>query len=149
MVLREATLADLPAVMALLSEDVVGRPPEPPVVEPAHERAFAAIRDDPRNLLLVGDDDGEVVACAQVTYIPGLSRHGAERCQVEGVRVRSDRRGEGIGERVMTAIVTAARERGCALVQLSSNQERVDAHRFYARLGFVASHVGMKLPLVP
>ena len=149
MVLREATAADLPAVVALLAEDVVGRPPDPAVVEPAHERAFAEIRDDPRNLLLVADDDGEVVACAQVTYLRGLSRRGAERCQIEGVRVRSDRRGEGIGERVMAAVVTAARERGCALVQLTSNQERRDAHRFYARLGFVSSHVGMKLPLVP
>jgi len=147
MTLRDATAADLPAVLALLSEDVVGRPPEPPDVEPAHERAFAEIRDDPRNVLLVAEEGGELIACAQVTYIPGLTRHGAERCQVEGVRVRSDRRGEGIGEWLMAAIVAAARERGCGLVQLTTNKGRDDAHRFYVRLGFVASHEGMKLAL--
>lgn len=147
MVLRDATAADLAAVLALLSEDVVGRPPEPPDVEPAHERAFAEIRDDPRNLLVVVEDAGELVACAQITYIPGLTRHGAERCQVEGVRVRSDRRGQGIGERLMASVVAAARERGCGLVQLTSNKGRDDAHRFYVRLGFVASHEGMKLAL--
>lgn len=83
----------------------------------------------------------------QITYIPGLGRHGAERAQFEAVRVRSDRRGQGLGQQFMTWAIEQARKRGCALVQLTSDKSRIDAHRFYARLGFVASHEGMKLIL--
>jgi GNAT superfamily N-acetyltransferase len=98
-------------------------------------------------MLIVADDGGEVVACMQITYIPGLGRHGAERSLIEAVRVRADRRGRGVGARLVTWAIERARERGCALVQLTTDKSRVDAHRFYARLGFVASHEGMKLAL--
>ncbi|WP_026876730.1 GNAT family N-acetyltransferase [Jiangella gansuensis] len=146
-VFREATRADLPAIVALLADDVLGRGREHTSVDDAYERAFATIDADPRNVLVVGDDAGEVVACVQLTFIPGLGRHGAERCLVEAVRVRSDRRGGGVGAALMAWVIDLARERGCALVQLTTDKTRVDAHRFYRRLGFVASHEGMKLAL--
>nr|WP_205862423.1 GNAT family N-acetyltransferase [Planosporangium thailandense] len=137
----------MPAIVALLADDVLGKARDFAVVDDAYERAFADIDADPRNLLLVAEDAGEVVACLQLTYIPGLGRHGAERALVEAVRVRSDRRGQGIGAKLMAWVIEQARQRGCGLVQLTTDKSRVDAHRFYARLGFVASHVGMKLPL--
>ena len=149
MIIREAVRADLPAIIALLVDDVLGRDRDLPVIDEAYERAFAEIVADPYSFQIVGTEpaDGEVVACMQVTYIPGLGRHGAWRSLVEGVRVRSDVRGRGLGRQLMVWAVEQARARGCALVQLTSDKSRVDAHRFYARLGFVASHEGMKLLL--
>jgi GNAT superfamily N-acetyltransferase len=146
-IFREATRADLPALVALLADDVLGKARDHAEVDAAYERAFADIDADPRNILVVADDGGEVVACMQITYIPGLGRHGAERSLIEAVRVRADRRGRGVGARLVTWAIERARERGCALVQLTTDKSRVDAHRFYARLGFVASHEGMKLAL--
>lgn len=147
MIFREAARADLPAVVALLADDVLGKARDHREVDAAYERAFADIAADPRNHLIVADDGGEVVACMQITYIPGLGRHGAERSQIEAVRVRSDRRGQGLGGRLIRWAIDRARERGCALVQLTTDKSRADAHRFYAGLGFVASHEGMKLAL--
>ncbi|MFY1585986.1 GNAT family N-acetyltransferase [Micromonospora sp. WMMD734] len=147
MTLREAVRADLPAILALLADDVLGRAREHHTVDAAYERAFDAITADPRNQQLVAERDGEVVGCFQLTYIPGLGRHGAERALVEAVRVRADLRGQGVGEAMMSWAIDRARERGCGLVQLTTDKSRADAHRFYRRLGFVASHEGMKLPL--
>ncbi|MEV4822453.1 GNAT family N-acetyltransferase [Micromonospora sp. NPDC049274] len=144
---REAVRADLPAVIALLADDVLGKARDFTEVDEAYERAFADISADPRNLLIVAEQGGELVGCLQVTYIPGLGRHGAERSLIEAVRVRSDRRGQGLGRELMTWAIEQARERGCALVQLTTDKSRADAHRFYLGLGFVASHEGMKLPL--
>jgi GNAT superfamily N-acetyltransferase len=146
-IIREAVRDDLPAIIGLLADDVLGRARDFTVVDHAYERAFAAIEADPRNLLAVADDDGELVGCMQITYIPGLGRHGAERSLIEAVRVRSDRRGRGVGSQLTTWAIDQARSRGCGLVQLTSDKSRTDAHRFYARLGFVASHEGMKLIL--
>jgi len=146
-ILREADRADLPALVSLLADDVLGKARDFPTIDAAYERAFAAIQADPRNCVMVADDAGEVVACMQITYIPGLGRHGAERCLIEAVRVRSDRRGQGIGSQLTTWAIEQARDRGCGLVQLTSDKSRTDAHRFYARHGFVASHEGMKLVL--
>lgn len=111
------------------------------------EQAFAAIDSDPRNLLVVAEDGGAVAACLQVTYVPGLGRHGAERALIEAVRVRADRRGEGLGAHLMKWVIEQARQRGCGLVQLTTDKSRLNAHRFYERPGFVASHEGMKMPL--
>ena len=83
----------------------------------------------------------------QLSFLPGLSRQGALRAQVEAVRVRVDQRGRGLGEAMVRWVVEEARRRGCALVQLTTDKSRDDAHRFYERLGFVASHEGMKLTL--
>jgi GNAT superfamily N-acetyltransferase len=146
-IFREARHADLPAVVALLADDVLGKARDVAVVDAAYEQAFADIDADPRNLLVVAEDNAEVVACLQITYIPGLGRHGAERALVEALRVRSDRRGQGLGAQLMGWTIDQARQRGCALVQLTTDKSRLDAHRFYARLGFVASHEGMKLNL--
>ncbi|MEU5787338.1 GNAT family N-acetyltransferase [Micromonospora purpureochromogenes] len=146
-IFREAVRADLPAVIALLADDVLGKARDFTEVDEAYERAFADITADPRNHLIVADEAGELVGCMQITYIPGLGRHGAERSLIESVRVRSDLRGRGLGRRMMEWAVDQARQRGCALVQLTTDKTRADAHRFYRSLGFAPTHEGMKLPL--
>ncbi|PSL02136.1 N-acetylglutamate synthase-like GNAT family acetyltransferase [Haloactinopolyspora alba] len=147
MLFREARRDDLTAVLALLVDDTLGKDRDRAAVDEAYERAFAEIDADPRNELIVADDDGEVVGCMQLTYIPGLGHHGAQRCQIEAVRIHADRRGRGAGQQMITWAIDRARERGCGMVQLTSHRSRTDAHRFYERLGFVASHEGMKLTL--
>jgi GNAT superfamily N-acetyltransferase len=146
-IFREAVRDDLPAIVAMLADDVLGKSRESAVVDEDYERAFADVDADPHSLLVVADDGGDVVASMQITYLRGLSRHGAKRLLMEAVRVRSDRRGDGLGSAFVMWAIEQARARGCVLVQLTSDNSRVDAHRFYAKLGFVASHVGMKLVL--
>ncbi|MER8184916.1 GNAT family N-acetyltransferase [Kitasatospora sp. NPDC094015] len=145
--LRLASRADLPAVLALLADEDRVVDPATVVVTEAYERAFEAIDTDPRNEMLILVDGSAVVGCVQVTYVPGLGRGGAERALVEAVRIRADRRGDGLGRSLMAQVIARARSRGCALVQLTSNKQREDAHRFYAALGFARSHEGFKLPL--
>ncbi|MER8038780.1 GNAT family N-acetyltransferase [Streptomyces hydrogenans] len=147
MILRPATRAELPAVLALLADEDRVVDPAPALVTEAYERAFADIEADPRNELLVLVDDGLVLGCLQATYIPGLGKGGAERALIEAVRIRADRRGGGLGRELMERAAARAKARGCALVQLTSNKERADAHRFYASLGYACSHEGFKLPL--
>ncbi|MEV7171174.1 GNAT family N-acetyltransferase [Streptomyces sp. NPDC093224] len=158
MIFRPATRQDLPAVLALLADEDRVLDPASVAVGEAHERAFDAIASDARNEMLVltdGDTDagagaaaGEVVlGCLQLTYVPGLGQGGRERALVEAVRVRADRRGEGLGAELMRLAVERARGRGCGLVQLTSNKQRGAAHRFYERLGFARSHEGFKLHL--
>ncbi|MGK5545502.1 N-acetyltransferase family protein [Streptomyces sp. URMC 127] len=151
---RPATRADLPAVLALLADEERVVDPATVVVTAAYESAFTAIDTDPRNELLVlveetrgRSGDGTVVGCLQATYIPGLGKGGVERALIEAVRIRADRRGGGLGRTLMERAIARARARGCALVQLTSNKQRVDAHRFYAALGFTRSHDGFKLAL--
>lgn len=143
---RRAVLDDLPAIMALLADDDVARDRGGYTGELPLD-AFAAIDADPRNELVVAISGRMVVGTCQLTFIPGLSRGGAERMTIEAVRVRSDLRGAGIGRRMMAYAVDRARARGCALVQLTTDKRRSQAHRFYESLGFVASHEGMKLAL--
>ncbi|MFF9765278.1 GNAT family N-acetyltransferase [Streptomyces sp. NPDC014636] len=146
--LRPANRADLPAVLALLAGEEQVVDPATMVVTEAYERAFVAIDTDPRNeMLVLVDGGGAAVGCLQVTYIPGLGKGGAERALVEAVRIRADRRGDGLGRILMAQTITRARLRGCTLVQLTSNKQREDAHRFYAALGFARSHEGFKLAL--
>ncbi|MFE1410879.1 GNAT family N-acetyltransferase [Streptomyces sp. NPDC085524] len=155
MIFREATRQDLPAVLALLADEDEVVDPASVVVDGASERAFASIAADARNEMLVLTDgpdgtdapDAVVLGCLQLTYIPGLGQGGRERALVEAVRVRADRRGEGLGAELMRLAVVRARERGCGLVQLTSNKRRTAAHRFYERLGFARSHEGFKLSL--
>jgi GNAT superfamily N-acetyltransferase len=144
---RPATRDDLAAVLALLADEEKVVDPASVVVTDAYERAFAAIDRDPRNEVLVLVDGGAVIGCLQATYIPGLGKGGAERALIEAVRIRPDRRGGGLGRTLMERAIARARERGCALVQLTSNKRREDAHRFYASLGFASSHEGFKLAL--
>ena len=96
-------------------------------------------------MLMVATSGAEVVGTLQLTFIPGLSRQGATRALIEAVRVRSDQRGSGLGGKLIEWAVETARSRGAAMVQLTTDASRVDAHRFYERLGFSATHVGMKL----
>jgi GNAT superfamily N-acetyltransferase len=110
-------------------------------------RAFEAIDADPRNDLIVADEDGAVIGTCQLTFTPSLSRGGAERMTIEAVRVRRDHRGTGVGRAMMVWALDRARERGCRLAQLTTDRRRTDAHRFYESLGFVPSHVGMKRSL--
>jgi GNAT superfamily N-acetyltransferase len=147
--IRAAVREDLAAIQALLADDAIAqsRTGFTTQVTPAVEQAFAEIAADPNNVLVVGDAAGEVVATLQLTFIAGLSRNGMRRALVEAVRVRSDHRGRGLGEALLRWAIERARERGCGLVQLTTDKRRVDAQRFYARLGFIASHEGMKLQL--
>jgi GNAT superfamily N-acetyltransferase len=149
MLLRAATVDDLPAIVALLMDDELGKLREDlgTPVNPRYVEAFAAIAHDPNQLLAVADQDGLVVGCLQLTFIPGLSRLGMWRGQVEAVRVAATQRGSGVGRAMMLWAIEQCRARGCGLVQLTTDKRRADAHRFYARLGFEASHEGMKLTL--
>jgi GNAT superfamily N-acetyltransferase len=137
---------DVPAIVGLLRDDGIGAGRE--AAEPAaYAAAFAAVDADPRQLLLVVRDEAGVAATMQVTFIPGLSRGGALRAQLEAVRVAPRRRGTGLGSAFLTWVLDECRRRGAVLVQLTTDQRRTDARRFYERAGFVASHVGMKLEL--
>jgi GNAT superfamily N-acetyltransferase len=110
--------------------------------------AFDAITADPAHLLVVAvDSGGRIIGTMQLSFIPGLARRGDWRAQIEAVRVHEAARNRGIGARMIGWAVEEARDRGCALVQLTTDKRRTDAHRFYERLGFVASHEGMKLAL--
>lgn len=146
---RPARLADLPAIVAMLADDPLGAARESlgPPLDPGYGAAFEAIAADPSQLLLVAEAGGEVVGCLQLSFLPGLSRRGAWRGQIEGVRVASRLRSRGIGRRMIAHALERCRERGCASVQLTTDKSRADAHRFYASLGFRASHEGFKLAL--
>ncbi|WP_026425379.1 GNAT family N-acetyltransferase [Actinokineospora inagensis] len=146
MLIRPAHTADLPAIVAMLADDPLGAARESPG-DPRYAAAFAEIDADPRQVLVVAESAGEVVGTLQLTFTPGMSRVGATRATIEGVRVHAAHRGGGLGQRLVEWAVDTARERGAILVQLTTDSSRKDAHRFYERLGFVASHVGMKLPL--
>ncbi len=146
---RSAQAADLPAIIALLADDPLGQqredagsPPNPRYVE-----AFRAIDADPNQLQVVATLDGEVIGTLQLTFIPGLARKGAWRGQIEGVRIAAAHRGSGLGQRMFEWAIAQCRARGCSLVQLTTDKERPDAHRFYERLGLVGSHIGYKLAL--
>ncbi len=152
---RTATRTDVPAILALLADDDIARARAaaagrevPEAVDAALWAAFEAIDADPRNDLIVAESpDGGLVGTCQLTFTPSLSRGGAERMTIEAVRVRSDQRGRGVGRAMMLWSLERARERGCRLAQLTTDKKRVQAHRFYASLGFTASHEGMKLHL--
>ena len=142
--IRRATEDDVPAIVAMLADDPLGAKRER-LCDPAYADAFKEIDADPRQVLVVAAAGADVVGTLQLTFIPGLSRLGATRALIEAVRVRSDQRGGGLGALLIQWAVDTARERGAAIVQLTTDASRKDAHRFYERLGFQASHVGMKL----
>jgi GNAT superfamily N-acetyltransferase len=149
-VLRRAELPDVTAVIDLLAADQLGLSRDgvrDATDRAAYEAAFAAIDADPAQLLVVAEAVGQVVGTLQLTFIPGLARRGALRAQIEAVRVAEGLRGTGLGSAMLRWAIDEARRRGCALVQLTTDKARGDAHRFYRRLGFVASHEGMKLTL--
>jgi GNAT superfamily N-acetyltransferase len=143
---RKATSADLPAIVALLADDVLGQSREAPG-DPAYAAAFAAMERDPNQLPVVLEDGGEVIGYLQISFIPGLSLKGMLRGQIESVRVAASRRGQGFGHLLLQWAIAECRRKGCGLVQLAMNKTREDTLRFYKSLGFVASHEGLKLTL--
>ncbi len=143
---RDATREDVPAVVALLADDVLGAAREGADMAP-YLAAFDAMQAEGSNALIVGEEAGRIVATCQLTFISGLSLRASRRAQVESVRVAADLRGRGIGALMMAEAEARARAAGCALLQLTTNRARGDAHRFYERLGFTPSHLGFKKPL--
>ncbi|WP_113704421.1 GNAT family N-acetyltransferase [Nonomuraea lactucae] len=146
-IFRQATAGDVPAIVAMLADDPLGAKREGHPDDERYREAFARVDANPYDELIVAERDGEVVGTMQLTYLAGLSRRGAERCQIEAVRVAASTRGQGLGRRMIQWGVDRARARGCAVVQLTSDKSRADAHRFYGSLGFANSHEGFKLTL--
>ncbi|MEZ5833298.1 MAG: GNAT family N-acetyltransferase [Dongiaceae bacterium] len=146
---RSATHDDLPAIITLIADDQLGKARDDASL-PLDRRyldAFAAIMRDPNQMLVAVEQDNAVIGCMQITFIPGVSRRGAWRGQIESVRVARTKRGAGIGAAMFEWAIAECRRRGCSLVQLFTDKSRADAHRFYERLGFKSSHEGMKLSL--
>ncbi|MGW5506163.1 N-acetyltransferase family protein [Streptomyces albogriseolus] len=145
--IRPATIDDIPAIVAMLADDPLGAQRESPDDLTPYLTAMERLRADPHQHLVVAVREGRVVGTLQLTIIPGLSRRGATRSVIEGVRIHADERGGGLGSRLIEWAIDTSRREGCQLVQLTSDNTRTDAHRFYERLGFTASHVGFKLAL--
>jgi GNAT superfamily N-acetyltransferase len=146
---RRAQESDLAVIVALLADDPLGQQREAPglPLRRSYRDAFAAIDADSNQLLVVVTDAALVVGTLQLSFIPGLSRNGAWRGQIEAVRIAADHRRSGLGQRMFEWAIAECRVRGCNLVQLTTDRTRPDAHLFYEHLGFVASHVGYKLAL--
>lgn len=145
--IREATRADLPAILELAAQDSMSHAFEASSPAPEYERALDEIQAHPDHRVVVAELDGEIAGTMQISYLPGLGFGGRWRAQIEAVRVRRELRSRGIGGEMMQWAIDRARARGCCLVQLTTNRERTDAHRFYTRLGFQPTHLGMKLYL--
>ncbi|MFC8367061.1 MULTISPECIES: GNAT family N-acetyltransferase [unclassified Streptomyces] len=145
--IRAAVADDVPAIVGMLADDPLGARRESPDDLSPYLTALERLDADPNQHLVVAVREGRVVGTLQLTVVPGLSRRGATRSIIEAVRVHADERGSGLGSRLVEWAIDASRREGCQLVQLTSDSTRTDAHRFYERLGFTASHVGFKLPL--
>ena len=146
---RDATPADLGFIASLIVEDSVVPTNDLPD-QPDHPRylaAFAAIEADPNQTLMVAEYEGQRVGTLQLTFIPGIARLGEFRCLIEAVHIIPTHRNLGLGSEMIGWAIEQARARGCGIVQLTSNKKRLDAHRFYERLGFSKSHEGFKLAL--
>ncbi|WP_454673820.1 N-acetyltransferase family protein [Achromobacter pestifer] len=146
---RRARTEDLPHIVALLADDELGATREDASVppNPRYVAAFAAINQDSNQFLAVVEQDSHLVGCLQLSFIPGLSRQGQWRGQIESVRIASSSRGHGLGRAMFEWAIEQCRIQGCGLVQLTTDRARPDARRFYESLGFTASHDGMKLSL--
>lgn len=151
---RRATAADLPAIVALLRDDALGAtreraadPDDEPAVLAPYRDAFDEIARDPQHEVLVLDIGGAVAGVLQLSFLRCLTHQGGRRAQIEGVRIDRARRGGGLGRVLLSDAVQRARARGCHLVQLTTDRRRPEAQAFYERLGFVATHHGLKLDL--
>ncbi|POG46754.1 GNAT family N-acetyltransferase [Streptomyces sp. ZL-24] len=145
--IRPVAETDLDAVVGMLADDPLGAQRESPDDLTPYRAALRRLADDPNQHVVVAVREGRVVGTLQLTVIPGLSRRGATRSIIEAVRVHGDERGSGLGTQLIQWAVDESRRQDCQLVQLTSDATRQDAHRFYERLGFTASHVGFKLVL--
>tara|TARA_R110002124_G_scaffold114535_47_gene269714 strand:- start:12700 stop:13167 length:468 start_codon:yes stop_codon:yes gene_type:complete len=152
LIFRDAMPADIP-VMIRLSHAGDARGPDTPPLDPAtlddprYHAAFAEISGNPNHRLIVAELGGEIVGTLQITYVPGLPNFGMKRGMLENVHIRTDQRGTGQGSAMVQWAIEQSRQAGCGTVQLTSNKVRKDAHRFYEKLGFIASHEGFKLKL--
>jgi GNAT superfamily N-acetyltransferase len=144
---RDAVDADIPAIVAMLADDALGATRESLDDLAPYRAAFGEISRNPNQLLLVTERNGEILGTAQMTFMAGLSHRGMWRADIEAVRTRADQRGSGLGTMLIEHCIDTARRRGCGMIQLTSNSSRLDAHRFYERLGFAKSHTGFKLKL--
>ncbi|KMS74664.1 GNAT family acetyltransferase [Streptomyces viridochromogenes] len=145
--IRAAVADDIPAIVGMLADDPLGAQRESTDDLTPYLTAWERLSSDPNQHLVVALREGRVVGTLQLTVIPGLSRKGATRSIIEGVRIHTDERGSGLGTELIEWAVAESRRQNCQLVQLTSDNTRTDAHRFYERLGFTASHVGFKLQL--
>ncbi|MET8078212.1 GNAT family N-acetyltransferase [Streptomyces sp. NPDC005303] len=145
--IRPATADDVSAIVGMLADDPLGAQRESPDDLAPYLAALKRLSSDPNQRLVVATRENRVVGTLQLTIIPGLSRRGATRSVIEGVRIHADERGSGLGSRLIEWAIEESRRQNCQLVQLTSDKTRTDAHRFYERLGFTASHVGFKLTL--
>ncbi|MDH6608755.1 GNAT superfamily N-acetyltransferase [Streptomyces sp. SAI-208] len=145
--IRHATADDIPAIVGMLADDPLGAQRESPDDLAPYLAALERLSSDPNQHLVVATREDRVVGTLQLTVVPGLSRRGATRSIIEGVRIHADERGSGLGSRLIEWAIEESRRQNCRLVQLTSDNTRTDAHRFYERLGFTASHVGFKLAL--
>lgn len=147
--IRRATPADLEAIVDMLADDELGRTREAPArpLAQAYRDAFAEIQRDANSELVVLEQGGEVIGTLQLNFLRGLGLQGARRAQIEAVRIKSSERGRRHGEFFIRWAIARARAEDCHVVQLTTNNTRKDAHRFYERLGFSATHAGMKLAL--
>jgi GNAT superfamily N-acetyltransferase len=145
--IRPATTDDVPAIVAMLADDPLGAQRESPDDLTPYRTALERLSSDENQHLVVAVREGRVVGTLQLTIVPGLSRRGATRSIIEGVRIHASERGSGLGTRLIEWAIEESRRQDCRLVQLTSDNTRTDAHRFYERLGFAASHVGFKLQL--
>jgi ribosomal protein S18 acetylase RimI-like enzyme len=146
--IRHAGRNDVVAIVAMLADDALGSSRErlEDPLPPSYFQALEQVERDPKLQLVVAEaEGGEVVGCLQLCILPGLSSQGASRALIEDVRVASHCRSRGIGEQLVQWAVAEARGKGCKLVELLTHNTRVDAQRFYKRLGFAASHVGMTI----
>jgi len=146
---RLATRADLPSIVHMLVEDDLGSQREryeDPLPE-SYYTAFEQIDIDPNHELVIAEKNREVIGTLHLMFLPSISFQGGLRAQVESVRVDKNYRNQGVGNEMMNWTIERARDRGAHIVQLTTHQSREDAHRFYERLGFSATHRGMKLSL--
>ncbi|MBU5465876.1 GNAT family N-acetyltransferase [Virgibacillus sp. MSJ-26] len=146
---RKANKNDLHSIVRLLADDELGSKRErfeEPLPE-AYYEAFNAIETQVGNQIILAVENQKVIGCLQLTIIPGLARQGMKRAQIEGVRVDRNYRGKRIGEKLFEEAILIAKSEKCGMVQLTTDKQRSDAHRFYEKLGFTASHEGMKLIL--
>ena len=146
---RKMQKDDLSVIVNLLADGDLGQLREnmAKVVHADYIRAFEQIDSDANQYAAVFEVNGETIGCLQITFIPGLSRRGCLRGQIEGVRVSRDFRGKGYGAKMIAWAITECRDRGCGMVQLTSDKKRENTIQFYERLGFVRSHEGFKLTL--
>ncbi len=138
---------DIPAIVAMLADDPLGAQRESPDDLSPYMAALERLSSDPNQHLVVAVRESRVVGTLQLTVIPGLSRRGSTRSIIEAVRIHADERGSGLGTQLIEWAIEESRRQNCQLVQLTSDKSRTDAHRFYERLGFTASHVGFKIQL--